>query len=410
MGNRLEFDGERVIPGQVDPNLMAEHRARYDFSCQFSREATVLDLACGTGYGSAALAEKASTVYALDLSEEAVRYGKSNYAQPRIHFLVGDGRILPFGGARFDVVIAFEIFEHLADPLPLLEDIKRVLKPEGVLLLSTPNRSISEEERLEPNPFHLQEYVLDEFFPILQQVFEHVVVGGQNHAEGISLGFPGRGSNALPAGDKEPQDTPQSIAESQFFIAICSRLPYEKEWSNPFFYVSSQGNVLQSRNRHLKMYASQEKQLRLHVEELDQELQSRSRHLKIYQSQEEQLKLRIEELDRELQIKNDHIDKLIAELNTTRQICTSLQIEFEKKTEHIVLYQEELQRCKDNFTNLQKDWEGKRDQISLLESERITKEQQIDDLQQELSRLEGSLFHRVIYRLAWLGRYLKRIR
>ena len=113
----IEFTGERVIPGQVEPDLWSEHFARYAFARRYASEKAVLDAGCGTGYGSAELANDAHRVTGIDFSPDAVAL----CLQPTIACskTCTSRRVpannLPFRSGIFDLVVAFEVIEHLAD-------------------------------------------------------------------------------------------------------------------------------------------------------------------------------------------------------------------------------------------------------------------------------------------------------
>src|SRR6185295_4821465 len=182
-----EFTGERVIPGQVDADLLNEHLARYAFAARLSRRKQVLDAGCGSGYGSAELARNATGVLGIDRSEEAIEFARAAYPAPNLRFEVGDCAGLPVPDASIDLVVAFEVIEHLEDWRGFLREVRRTLAPAGQFIVSTPNKLYYSESRKSagPNPFHVHEFEFEEFRAGLGEVFPYVSMFLENHAEGV---------------------------------------------------------------------------------------------------------------------------------------------------------------------------------------------------------------------------------
>src|SRR5579862_6259747 len=152
-----EFTGERVIPGAVNDDLWAEHIARYAFARRFATGGKTLDIGCGTGYGIAELAGASEFAVGIDIAQEAVAYARTNYPLPNAAFLRASASTLPFRPGSFRLITAFEVIEHLDDWAALISEARRVLHPDGVFLVSTPNRLYYTDSRGEegPNPFHV---------------------------------------------------------------------------------------------------------------------------------------------------------------------------------------------------------------------------------------------------------------
>ena len=173
----LEPTGERYLPWADDPVMTYEHLHRYAHASRYIEGKRVLDLASGEGYGSALLARTAFSVVGIDIDEKTVRHARRKYAGANIHFVVGSVTEIPLA-ARFDVVVCFELIEHVQDHDKLLSEIKRLLAPGGMLMISTPNRP--EYRLLEPsNPFHVKELDFVEFRALLERFFSHVRFLGQ---------------------------------------------------------------------------------------------------------------------------------------------------------------------------------------------------------------------------------------
>lgn len=166
----MDNTGERMVPEfHKHDFIYPEHWGRYFFASQFVKDKRVLDVACGSGYGSNYLAkEGAKKVIGLDCSAEAIDYAKDKFSYKNLEFLVGDAHNLPFKDKSFDVVVGFEMIEHLNDTKRFLSEVKRVIKKGGIILLSTPN----EENYPEGNHYHIKEFLEDELKELLSSYFK----------------------------------------------------------------------------------------------------------------------------------------------------------------------------------------------------------------------------------------------
>lgn len=168
--NELEFTGERVVPGRTELMLLDEHLARYRLALQYAKGAKTMDAASGTGYGCFTLATESASVTGIDISEEAVKFARLNFNADNIEFVVGDVLSLPFEDNSFDLVTAFEILEHVTEPEKFLLELRRIVKNDGCIIVSTPNLEFCKTN--EPNPFHVKEYTLKEFRQVLADTYK----------------------------------------------------------------------------------------------------------------------------------------------------------------------------------------------------------------------------------------------
>ena len=197
----IEWTGERCVPWIDDPPVIYEHYHRYLFAAAVVAGRRVLDLASGEGFGAALLAEQAESVLGIDVDEPSVEHARANYAADGLEFQVGDALALErLEAGAFDAVVAFEMLEHLADQDRVLAGIRHVLAPDGILIVSTPERTAYSEEREFTNPYHARELTLAEFRELLGRDFAHVQTWGQRTVTGSVL-------SALPDAT-EPLEAP----------------------------------------------------------------------------------------------------------------------------------------------------------------------------------------------------------
>ncbi len=185
----LPFTGERFTTAAplLNTQIYHEHLHRYLFAAQCVRGLAVLDIACGEGYGSALLAAGAESVVGVDVSAETVTHAKRKYRKSNLRFLTGECRSIPVKAQSVDVVVSFETIEHLEEHEVFMRDIRRVLKPGGLLIISSPDREKYEGRGVEKNPFHKKELSHPEFADLMRQHFQHVALLEQKLVAGSSL-------------------------------------------------------------------------------------------------------------------------------------------------------------------------------------------------------------------------------
>src|SRR5579862_6931319 len=169
----LVFTGERFLP-DCRGEIWLEHWHRYHFATSLARDKRVLDAACGEGYGSALLSIAATSVVGLDAADEAIAHARTAYGDLRgLRFEQGDCAALPFADASFDLVVSFETIEHITAQREFLGEVRRVLAPGGLLLLSSPNKAEYTDRRRYNNPYHVAELYRGELVDLLADFFPH---------------------------------------------------------------------------------------------------------------------------------------------------------------------------------------------------------------------------------------------
>lgn len=164
-------NGERMVPAfHKGQNVYGAHIGRYKTAAPFVENKIVLDIACGSGYGTKLMSAEAKKVYGVDIDETAINYAKSNYAADNIIYKKGNGASIPLEDNSVDTVVSYETIEHITDYKKFLAEIKRVLKPDGCLILSTPN----DEEYPKGNHFHYHEFKRKELATLLKNYFKNI--------------------------------------------------------------------------------------------------------------------------------------------------------------------------------------------------------------------------------------------
>lgn len=376
-----EFTGERVIPGLVDQDLFNEHVARYRFALQFlsrfSHRPRVTDAGCGSGYGSALLAE-AAEVTGCDISGEAVRHAREHFGGTGAAFVQASCEALPVADGVCDLVTAFEVIEHLERWPLLLSEAKRVLKGSGVLLVSTPNKSYYAESRAKagPNPFHTHEFEPEEFREALQAVFPHVQIWTQNHSEAIVFA-PAQPANRVL--DADGDNTPEN---AHFFLAACSENPLEAQ--DIYAWLPSSANLLRERERH--------------IGRLEGELARKDQWLNDLSERHSSLQASHEATLLELRERNGWAEGLNREIGECRAIIAHLQVEAAASLEwaraleaQIHAGNEEIRRLNQVSGELEAEVAARTDWARHLEEQLSDRTLHVRQLQSYSEELEGHL-------------------
>ena len=225
----LEPTGERFHP-TMRGAIRYEHLHRYALCLGLVDGLDVLDIASGEGYGSALLASRARRVIGVDLEPRAVEHARRSYYRPNVLYRVGDCTAIPLGDASVDVVVSFETLEHIGAHDAMLGEVRRVLRPGGRLVISSPNKRVYSEEPGYENPYHVRELYYDEFLQLLERHFASVRVHGQRLAaasfvyplvDRLAGGLPSYGVNGSEAREGLP-----ALDRPMYFIAVCGDAPH----------------------------------------------------------------------------------------------------------------------------------------------------------------------------------------
>lgn len=196
-------DKERQAPIKIE-ETEPTHLARYKFAEQYIKQGDkVLDAPCGSGYGTKLISLKGAKTYGVDIHEGAIKHAKEFFLNDSDYFYVGnieDMKTLFPSNEFFDVIISFEGIEHLKNPNLFLSEVKRLLKPRGILIISTPRKPHG-------SLFHIMEYSLDEFQNMLLSKFIIKEIYGQVYDKFYNL---------------SENDIDPNAYEKFNFVAICS--------------------------------------------------------------------------------------------------------------------------------------------------------------------------------------------
>ena len=224
----LAFTGERFVPG-AKGEIWMEHWHRYHFAARWAAGREVLDVACGEGYGSALLARRAARVVGIDVAQEAVEHARRTYADAaNLEFVRASCSRLPLPDASVDLAVSFETIEHIDAQREFVDELARVVKPGGLLLLSCPNKVEYSDKRGYANEFHVRELYRDELEALVASRFPHCRWYGQRPTF-YSVIAPesteaARG-HLVEVDEAHPDEAAPRLSQPLYFLLVASRDP-----------------------------------------------------------------------------------------------------------------------------------------------------------------------------------------
>ncbi|MBO6496694.1 MAG: class I SAM-dependent methyltransferase [Roseivirga sp.] len=244
----MKWTGERLVT-HVNEYYTYEHLHRYYLAMEYVTDQVVLDIASGEGYGTALLAKLAKQAIGADIDQESVTHANAKYGRPNLSFEVADIRNLPFEDDSFSVVTCFETLEHITEHELVMSELKRVLRSNGVLILSTPDKESDHHLASKgANPFHLKELGRSDFSKLTLSFFKNVKLLYQKsiNASVIIPEVVEREVFLEYQGDFESYVEKQASFNAQYLIGICSDVTLSEQMGNSILtYDSTRKSLLE---------------------------------------------------------------------------------------------------------------------------------------------------------------------
>ena len=181
---RMKVTGERLVPGDAKSAVDYLHLLRHQFAYEYvkgqiAKSDRVLEVGFGEGYGSSLLIGSCESYTGVDVDQDVVDYASETYESTNCKFDYYDGGVLPYDDDSFDVVVSFQVIEHVAEDVGFARQLARVLKKGGRLFITTPNKATRIRPGQKPwNRYHMREYTARELSTMLAEFFSEVNVHG----------------------------------------------------------------------------------------------------------------------------------------------------------------------------------------------------------------------------------------
>jgi SAM-dependent methyltransferase len=368
----LAWTGERLVTSCNQP-LIYEHLHRYAIACGLAKWKRVLDIACGEGYGAKLLAHVATEVTGVDIDAETIAHAKGAYRHRNLHFLQGSCTEIPCADQSVDLVASFETIEHIREHDRFLQEIKRVLAPGGILVISSPHKAEYRKMSREGNPFHELELDHDEFVQLINQTFKKVVIGKQRLVLGSWIA-PDKPSAQVAAatfrGGFDGIEIEPGVYRGLYSIAVCS------DQALPIVSLGMFENVQESANAwNLLDRYDTPAQISAQLSQLD--------HTSAATHQQ------VEELLRNLDEKSNLVSRLQRESDERARQVERSQREFEEKARHVDILQRENEEKTRQVFHFQRESEELARQLLLLRQENAQQSNAIEEKKERLARAEA---------------------
>src|SRR6266542_2724456 len=255
--NGLEWTGERLVTSVENDYFTFEHLHRYALAREISRDKIVLDIACGEGYGSLVMSEAANYVYGVDVDGTSVQHAKNKYEKSKknICFKTGSTSDIPLENYSVDVVVSFETIEHHDAHEQMMKEIKRVLKPNGTLIISSPDKDYY-DQIVPNNPFHVKELRFPELRNLLGSFFKYCKYYQQCFVAGSLIIPVENKSTGFATYDGDYSTVTNSLQGEQYFnkpyynLALCSDFQLEIAEMRSLF--NGAKAIINERNKYLE--------------------------------------------------------------------------------------------------------------------------------------------------------------
>jgi O-antigen biosynthesis protein len=359
----LLWTGERLVPG-CRGQILYEHLHRYAVALRLASRKAVVDIACGEGYGAHLLSRVASRIIGVDNDAATIRHAQQTYVKDNLVFREGSCLDIPVEDQSIDLVVSFETIEHLDDHTRFLLEIKRILTPQGLLVISSPDKRWYSDRTGQINPFHKVELYHEEFERLIKSHFRNCRIGKQQMVAGswiASDGVRDRDSLGTFSGDLRSVRFENGVADGLYSIAFCSdaeipplclgifenRRDSENIWNLLDRYSSSE--EIQARIATSEQVLAREDDLKRKLGDQEARLTQSQAEMARQDGRICELQQAYANLDRVLQREQIHRNKLHRQLERVR---VELDQRSQRAQKQLDVYEEELKKGSQQYSHV----------------------------------------------------------
>jgi len=403
----LPWTGERMVTS-LDGAIEAEHYHRYFLARELCRGKDVLDVASGEGYGSAFLAQTARSVVGVEIDPASVEHACRVYQASNLRYTVGDAARLPLDNRSVDAVVSFETIEHLSDQAAFLAEVKRVLRPGGFLIVSTPDMDVYSALGTEANPYHVREMTAAEFREALAQAFRNVALVRQRAISGsVILADRGAGGDQctwiFEQRDSRAFEVDHRLLRAPFLLAVASDRDVPSLGLSLYIQTVNVTNVAAELKAELQRLRDLEENVRRQAPDVAKAmsdaaavpaLQAELDRLRSVEDLAREQGLTLAKVQAEAAVIQAELDRLRKVEDMAReQLATTARLSSDAasaraEAEGYRLANESLHASREN---LQLQFNATQDELAALRTEHLTLQDERDHTQDELSALQAQL-------------------
>lgn len=363
----MDFTGERYVP-ELKGVIALEHIHRYLMACELAKDKVALDIASGEGYGSVMLSRVAHTVIGVDSSAEAIIHATQKYEKKNLNFVIGSCTEIPLPKASVDLVVSFETIEHHDQHEAMMAEIKRVLRPAGLLIMSSPEHYEYSVKLGLSNQYHVKELYRNEFEALIGSYFKNVAVYGQRVVYASGIFAESHASDYLGFSEEDGHiKRANGICNPVYLIAVATDAELPRSVSGIFEEPTNQSEIVRS--------------LTNVVAERDAKVVSLNQAVAERDAQISQLQQWLGEDDTE-------INELRVDLDTKVSELASVRSTLQERDNQVSQLQEWLREDDAEINELRVELGTKVSELASLEDRLRDRDNRIEELESQINQLQ----------------------